>query len=139
MRRDQGALSTELAVLVPILIGLMLFVVYAGRTVKAESDVSHAVYEAARAASMAGNPVRAEQAAVAAVAFNIKEGVVACRTLDVSVDTTSFAPGGFVSVEVTCVADLSDLAMLSVPGSHTFSGTAVEVVDSYRADGGGLP
>ena len=48
MRSDRGAVSTELAVLTPLLIGFMLFAVYAGRVAQTQGDVTHAAYEAAR-------------------------------------------------------------------------------------------
>ncbi len=60
--------------------------------------------------------------------------VEACRTLNVSVDTTNFAAGGQVAVTVTCEASFADIAMLAVPGSRTFDATAIEVIDTYRAD-----
>ena len=50
----------------------------------------------------------------------------------VSVDTTALRPGGQVLVRVSCTARLSDLALLGVPGSRTFTATSVEVVDRWR-------
>ena len=131
---DRGAVSTELAVLTPLLIGFMLFVVFAGRVAQAEGDVAHAAHEAARAASLTGTPSAAVEAAQATAAANISEGGVACRSFDVSVDTTNFAAGGQVAVAVTCQAAFGDIAMLAVPGSRTFTATAIEVIDTYRAD-----
>ncbi len=134
MKREQGGVSTELAVLTPLLIGFMLLAVYAGRVVQAEADVSHAAYEAARAASLTGHANTAEAVAHQTAADNIAEGSVACRSLDVAVDTIAFAAGGWVGVTVTCEASFSDLALLAVPGSRTFTATAAEVIDFHRAD-----
>jgi len=131
---EHGALSSELAVLTPILIGLVLFVVYTGRTVEAQADVTHAAYEAARAATLTAVPAAAETAAAQTAAANIAEGTVSCQTLDVDVDTTAFAAGGYVGVTVTCHASYSDLALLSVPGGRSFTANATAVVDTYRAD-----
>lgn len=139
MSRERGAVSTELAVLTPLLIGFMLLVVFAGRTAQAEGDVQNAAHEAARAASLAGTPAAAAETARSTVDSNIAEGSVSCRSIDVSVDTTAFAAGGQVTVTVACEATFADLAMLAVPGSRTFQATAVEVVDSYRADTGSPP
>lgn len=130
---DRGALSTELAVITPVVIGLVLFVVYAGRTVQAEADVAHAAYEAARAVTLTATPQTAETVAAEAAAANIAEGSVACQTLDVAVDTTDFEPGGQVTVTVACSAGFSDLTLLAVPGTRTFNASAVSVVDTYRA------
>lgn len=139
MRRGEaGAVSTELAVLTPLLIGFMLFAVYAGRIAQAEGDVAHAAQEAARAASLTGNPADAETAAGETAAANIAHGHMACRRLEVTVDTTNFTAGGRVAVTVGCEASFADLALLAVPGSRTFTATAVEVIDTYRADAGGF-
>ena len=141
LRDQRGAVSTELAVLAPVLIAFMLFVVFAGRVAQAEGDVANAAHEAARAASLVGTPHAAITAATETAQANITEGAVACRRLDVAVDTTSFRAGGQVTVTVSCDAAFGDIAMLSVPGSRTFTATAVEVIDVYRAttDGGSPP
>lgn len=131
--RERGALSTELAVVTPVLIGLVLFVVYAGRTVEAEADIANAAYEAARAATLTGTPEQAQTAAAETATANIAEGSVSCQTLEVAVDTSGFQPGGQVTVTLTCTATFSDLALLAVPGSRTFTATAASVVDTYRA------
>ena len=132
--RETGAVSTELAVLTPLLIGFMLLAVYAGRVVQAEADVAHAAYEAARAATLSGDPVNAEAAAEEKAVANIAEGGVACRRLDITVDTTGFAAGGQVEVAVSCHASFADLALLAVPGTRSFNHTAVSVIDTYRAN-----
>ena len=136
---ERGAVSTELAVITPILIGFMLLVVFAGRVAQAEGDVAHAAHEAARAASLTGTSQTAIAAATDTVAANITEGVVECRHLEVSVDTSEFVAGGQVAVTVICEASFADIAMLAVPGSRTFEATAIEVIDTHRADTGGAP
>mgnify|MGYP001057567599 CR=1 FL=1 len=130
---ERGAVSTELAVLAPLLIGFMLLVVFAGRVAQAEGDVANAAQEAARAASLVGAREAATEAAIETAAANIVEGAVACRKLDVTVDVSSFGTGGQVAVSVRCEAAFADIAMLSVPGSRTFQASAVEVIDSFRA------
>ena len=138
-RSEVGSVSTELAVLTPLLIGFMLLAVYAGRVVQAEADVAHAAQEAARAASLQGDPEAVEEAAQETAAANVSEGRVACRRLEVTADTDAFGAGGQVSVTVSCEASFADLALLAVPGTRTFTATAVEVIDTYRADQGHLP
>jgi Flp pilus assembly protein TadG len=136
---QRGAVSTELAVLTPLLIGFMLLVVFSGRVAQAEGDVAHAAHEAARAASLTADPASANETAQETATANIAEGAVACRNLDVSVDTSNFAAGGQVAVTVSCEAAFADIAMLAFPGSRTFAATAVEVIDTYRADAGSSP
>ena len=134
MKREAGAVSTELAVLTPVLIGFMLFALFAGRVAQVEADVAHAAHEAARAASLRGDPQAAVITAEETASANIAEGGVACRRLEVTVDTSAFAAGGQVTVTVSCEASFADLAMLAVPGNRVFSASAVEVIDTYRAD-----
>jgi len=139
LHAQRGAVSTELAVLAPLLIGFMLLVVFAGRVAQTEGDVAHAAHEAARAASLVASPAAAVEAGEETAAANIANGAVGCRHLDVSVDTVDFGAGGQVVVTVTCEASFADIAMLAVPGSRTFAATAVEVIDTYRADAGSSP
>lgn len=131
--RQRGAVSTELAVLTPLLIAFMLLVVYAGRVAQTEGDVAHAAHEAARAASLVATPTAATATATETVA-NIAAGAVACQNLTVAVDTSGFTAGGQVAVTVTCEAAFADIAMLAVPGTRIFTATAVEVIDTYRAN-----
>jgi len=134
LSRQDGAVSTELAVLTPLLIGFVLLVVFAGRVTQAEGDVANAAQEAARAASLTAGPQAAEEAAAATVSANLASATVSCRQLEVNIDTSDFTAGGRVAVTVSCDADFADLAMLAVPGTRTFSATAVEIIDAYRAD-----
>ncbi len=134
-----GAVSTELAVITPLLIGFMLLVVFAGRVAQAEGDVAQAAHEAARAASLRANPEAATAAATEVATANIAEGEVGCRHLQVAVDTADFTAGGQVVVTITCQADFADIAMLAVPGTRTFEATAIEVIDTYRAQPRSLP
>ena len=137
--RQRGAVSTELAVLTPLLIAFMLLVVYAGRVAQSEGDVAHAAHEAARAASLVATPTAATATATETVAANIAAGAVACQNLTVAVDTSGFTAGGQVAVTVTCEATFADIAMLAVPGTRIFAATAVEVIDTYRANTRTIP
>ena len=89
--------------------------------------------------SLVATPQAALEAGVATAAANIAEGAVACRNLDVSVDISAFVAGGHVAVTISCEAAFADIAMLAVPGNRTFTSTAIEVIDTYRADSGASP
>lgn len=138
MTGERGAVSTELAVLTPLFIVLVLFVVYGGRVVEAEADVSHAAYEAARAATLTDSPSAAHVAAVETAAANIAVGAVGCRSLEVAVDATAFVPGGHVTVTLTCQAAFADLSLLAVPGTRAFAASATSVIDLHRSTNTGL-
>ena len=59
-------------------------------------------------------------------------GSLPCQSLEVSVDTTSFRPGGRVAVELSCTVGLGRLSGVGLPGSRVLTSRAVEVVDTFR-------
>jgi Flp pilus assembly protein TadG len=133
---ERGSVAVETAVIAPALVALLLLVVFAGRVAQAEGDVRRAASEAARAASLAGNPDGATTAAIDTAAANLTASGVACGDLDTTVDTTDFAPGGSVAVTVRCVASMADVSLLGVPGQRTFESRSVEIIDRYRSEAG---
>ena len=130
---ERGSVAVEVAVLAPALVALMLLVVFAGRVSHADGEVRRASAEAARAASLRQSPEAAVEAAQATAASNLAD---VCDELTTTVDTSQLVAGGRVSVTVRCVADMSDVTLLGVPGTRTFESRSVEVVDRYR---GGEP
>ena len=130
--RERGSVAVEVAVLAPALVALMLLVVFAGRVSEAEGEVRRAASQGARAASLQQNAAGAVDAATTVVNGNLADSGFVCGALDVEVDTEQLQPGGSVVVVVRCTADMSDVALLGVPGSRTFVARAVEVVDRYR-------
>lgn len=131
LRDQKGSAATELVLVTPLLLLLVLFVVFLGRLNIARQDVSSAARDAARAASLRAAPAAAEADAKTAAAATFAELGTSCRQLNVNVDTSQLRPGGSVGVEVICTADLADLSLLSVPGTRTVSAEAREVVDVY--------
>lgn len=132
---DRGAVSSEFAVVMAVFFSsFVLLVVYAGRVTQAGNDVRSAAHEAARAASLTNTSELASAEAQRVAAANLAESGLSCpEGFEVHVDTGNFAPGGTVAVAVICHTSLADLATLDVPGSKTFTGFAVEVIDRYRA------
>lgn len=133
---ERGSVSTEFAVVMTaFLTSFMLLVVFAGRVSTAENNVRSAAQEAARSASLSGTPESAVVAAQQTAVANLASAGLTCASgLDVAVDTAQFAPGGWVAVTVSCDTPFSDVASLAVPGVRTFTGTATEVIDTYRSD-----
>jgi Flp pilus assembly protein TadG len=130
---DLGSVAVELAVLAPAFIFLLLLVIYAGRVSAAETDVTRAASSAARAASLRQHPTDATRDAQTTAAENLAASGVPCAELTTDVDTGDFAPGGTVTVTVTCHASMTDLSLLGVPGTRTFTATSIEVIDRYRS------
>lgn len=129
---DRGSATTELVLLTPVLILLLLFVVALGRIASAHQDVDAAARDAARAAANARSPVAARTDGAEAAQASLTEQGITCRDLTVSVDTSTFRAGGDVSATVRCTVDLADLTSLSIPSSRTITATFTAPVDQYR-------
>ncbi len=129
---QRGAVATELVLVTPLLVVLLLFVAFGGRVVMADGDVDSAARDAARAASIARSAGSAHTAAHTAASAALGGGMAPCRQLAVDVDTGGFRAGGSVSVTVACHVELADLALLGVPGTRTLTGRATAPVDVYR-------
>jgi Flp pilus assembly protein TadG len=136
LRRQDGSVAVEAAILAPVLLVLMLLVVYAGRAAQTDVDVRSAAARAARAASLTGDDSAAEAAAISVATGNLATAGIACRQVDIGV-TAEMHPGGMVTVQVACEVSNADLALLAVPGSRWSSASATQVVDRHRgaADG----
>ena len=132
-RDETGAVATELVLLTPLLIVLLLFVVALGRLAGAHINVDGAAAQAARAASIASTPSGASFAAHETATAALGSDHVTCAALHVAVDTAGFAPGGSVTVSVSCAVSLADLTGLHLPASTQITSTASSVVDTYRA------
>ena len=138
---DRGLVSSEMAVvMVTFFAGFLMLVVLAGRVGQAANDVRSAAQEAARAASLAATPQEARAAAAEVAGANLTTSGVGCiRGLTVSTDIDDFAPGGTVAVTVSCTASLADVSSLRLPGSRTYSASAIEVIDRFVSSPGGAP
>ena len=129
---ERGSVAVEVAVLAPALVALMLLIVFAGRVSHADAQVQRATSEAARAASLRQSPEAASEAAQSVAASNLEASGFICQDLATTVDTERFAPGGWVTVTVRCVASMGDVTLLGVPGERTFTASSTEVIDRYR-------
>jgi len=130
---ESGSVATELVLLTPLLLLMLLFVVALGRTVSARMEVDGAAAQAARAASIARDPATATAMAQQAATTALGSDHVTCANLTVTTDTADFEPGGQVAVTVTCTVDLADLVGLRLPASQSISSTSTSVIDVYRA------
>ena len=133
---ERGSVSVEVAVIAPAFVFLMLLVVFAGKVSEADGNVERAAAEGARAASLRQHPGNAATDARSTVEANLATAGVSCSTLEAIVDTSDFEPGGTVTVTVECTASMADVTLLGVPGTRTFTGTATEVIDTYRGEDG---
>ncbi|MCB2178202.1 MAG: pilus assembly protein [Actinomycetales bacterium] len=132
--RDDGSTTLEVAILTPALILLLGAMIVVGRIQLTAGAVEHAAAAAAREASLARTAGVAITAARSAAERAL--ATTDCATSDVQVDTTGLsAPLGqpaTVRVTVSCVIDLSDLAIPGLPGTRTQTASALSPIDAWR-------
>lgn len=131
---DAGSSTAEAAVVTPLLVGVLLFVVLCGRLVSAQMDLDAAASAAARAASIARTDPAAHADADRTARDTLTARGATCRQAAVTVSTGGLRPGGVVTVSVSCVVPLSDLTMLGVPGSRTVRASASSPIDTWRGN-----
>lgn len=133
-RQNVGAVATELAVVTPALVVLLLFVVFTGRLGQAQQDITQAAAEGARIAAIErGSDVVGQTRQ--AVSANLSAAGVRCRSLDVTVQSVPPRPGATVDVTARCEVDLTGVATFGLPRHRMVVASATEVVDTYRGDG----
>jgi Flp pilus assembly protein TadG len=131
-RLERGAATTELVLITPVLLLVLLFVVALGRVAAAGGDVQAAARDSARAAANARSASAASDAANAEARAALDEGSVTCRNLTVEVLTDDFRPGGTVTATVACTVALTSASGLQLPGEKTVSATFTAPVDEHR-------
>lgn len=140
VRSDLGMVSTELAICVPVVLFVFVALVMAGgRVVQAEGEVASAAHEAARAATLHSSLGQARSSAGSVARANLQQSGTTCRAdgpeIDLAVDGPSglMEHGAVVTVTVSCVADLSDVTRVGLPGSVEFRAEAREIIDQFRS------
>ena len=134
--REQGSAAIETVVLVPAFLLFVLLIVYGGRLAVAKQAVGAAASEAARSASIARAVGQAQRDGAAGAAASLRSQDLACVAQQVLLDTTGFAAAvgtpAKVTATVTCVVEMSDLALPGVPGTRTITATMTSPIDTYR-------
>ena len=137
--RQRGATSIELAILTPAVIAFFVAIVIAGRVTLARQATDSAAYDAARTASLARTAATAQPSATSAALTSFNSQGITCTSLSVSVNTAGFfieaGQPATVTVTVTCIALLSDIALPGMPGSATLTSSFVSPLDRYRERG----
>lgn len=135
VRRERGSASVEVVLVAPVLVGLLLLVVFAGRVALAHQAVAMAAADAARAASIARTATAARTAAIQTVATSLANQQLACARTDVVVDLSGFeVPVGRpadVTVRVTCQVLAADLGLPTAP-SLQVQATMSSELDTLR-------
>lgn len=129
LRQERAAATIEVALLVPVIVGLLLFTVAGARLIDTRGDIDGAARDAARAASLQPSPDAARAAAEESVRANLGDRDRPCAPSGVHVDLSRFGPGGTVAVEVTCGVALDDLAFPGLPGKKILTSRFVAPID----------
>ena len=137
-RDDGGSAVLEMVALLPVHMMFIVAVVFVGKVNNSAANVEAAARSAARTMSFGiERDVRAaEDEARAQAEAMVDAGGSFCTNadwFDATVDDNAppLQPAE-VTVEITCVVDLSQATGLGFPGEFEVSSIAIEVVDPYR-------
>jgi hypothetical protein len=129
---DDGTAIAELVILIVVFFGFIAAIVFAGRMTVGSAHVEAAARSAARSISIARDPDGAMAEAKAEAAKTAGLGSPMCRSMNFYPLIDPSRDPVTVTVDITCVVDLSELSLIQVPGTMTVSASAVEVIDRYR-------
>jgi len=137
-RNERGAVSVEVALLVPVLVLVAAGATAGWRLWWASGQVQAAAGAAARAASVVGDSVVAGQTVTAVINADLATAGVHCQNISISQDVAAVTlpPGvpGTVHVQVRCAVGLTDL-LLPLPGTITVDTGADEAINLYSRRG----
>ena len=141
-RDDRGSESVELAILLPIGILVLAFIVIGARIALASDRISGVAGIAARDASIARSYDSAQRIAESSAKQALATDDLHCTNINVQVDASGFnaAPGtnAAIHVDVTCTVDLSTIGVTGMPGSKTLHDSATSPLDPARDIGLGF-
>ncbi|MCW2525285.1 MAG: TadE family protein, partial [Pseudonocardiales bacterium] len=132
---DDGFSTLEVVVVTPFLLAFVLVVVAFGRVTHGRQLVQQAASAAARAASLANTPGGAMTAAAQEASATLANAGISCQLMRPTVDTSQFHAGGQVTVTITCVANLSSLTVVGLPGHKSLTASATAPLEKYRQFG----
>ena len=136
MQREQGSTATEIVLVAPPFLILVLALVAFGRIGMTELSVKSSAGAAAREASLSSTSEAAQLNARNMAEASLANAGVNCTSLSVTIDSSGInAPLGVVgtvSATVTCTLDLSDIALPGIPGTRVVTVTEQSPVDPYK-------
>jgi len=131
--RERGSATTEVVLLTPVLILMLLFVVALGRIGSSRAEVAGAARDAARDAANARSIAQAVASGDRTARGDLHGSGVSCRSVSVVLDTNNFRAGGTVTATVSCTVAFADLVGLDLPAMKTITARYTEPIDIYRA------
>jgi Flp pilus assembly protein TadG len=130
-KQDEGSVTIEAIGMAMVLILIIVILGALGRASDAHQQVSVAAHAAARAASLARTAAGARAAAHDTAEANLRV-TTSCTHPQITVDAARFAPGGSVTVTVTCTIQLADLGLPGLPGTMRVFQASVSPIDLHR-------
>ena len=134
-RDDRGSLTVELVVLTPILLIVAMATLVFGRVSEARQQVVEASRAGAEAAAILPTVGTAQWVGAINAVINLIGRNHTCAHVSITTDTGNFVAGGYVTVHVSCLVLLSDLAFPGMPGSTIVQASATAPLDPYRSVG----
>jgi hypothetical protein len=132
MKFERGSATVETVILAPVLLALVLFVVYAGRSTQAMAQIRHAADQGARAASMVRQE-RMPEVGRLAVLEDLRDNGSPCSNVLVNVAIDNDSSIKTVLVEIECEISRGGLQLLAL-GRRTIEAKSIEVIDVWRVD-----
>lgn len=132
MKFERGSATLETVILAPVLLALVLFVVYAGRSTQAMAQIRHAADQGARAASMVRQE-RMPEVGRLAVLEDLHDNGSPCSNVLVNVAIDNDSSIKTVLVEIECEISRGGLQLLAL-GRRTIEAKSIEVIDVWRVD-----
>ena len=132
-RGEECSAIAEVVIVAPVLVIVIVLMIALGRVDSAQGDVESAARAGVQAAVVAPDVSAAQSQATTAAQGSLSGAGLTCMAPHISVDTSNFVAGGWVSVTVTCVTSLADVSVPGMPGAKTLTATSSAHIDPYRA------
>lgn len=127
-RDDRGSAAGELVVLTFVAFAFVSILVFAGRVNVGAAHTEAAARAAARTISLARDPASAEDRAREQASRIVDEGTALCTDMRFS---AQIGPEE-VTVTVGCTIDLSEAALVELPGTKDVESEVTESIDQFR-------
>jgi Flp pilus assembly protein TadG len=129
-------MAVELAVLAPLMLLLLLFLMACGRYFQTAAMLEDAARDGARAATQARSQASAQKVVDDAVARTVGQDQVAasCKNSAKGVLNTAggFEAGEPITVEVSCTINYRDLGLLGLDKDVTLTRSFTSTLDPFR-------
>jgi hypothetical protein len=134
-RDERGSLVVELVVLTPVLVVVLLASLVFGRVTESRQQVVEAARAGAEAAAVLPTVGTAQWVGSINAVIDLLGRSHTCAHASITIDTSHFVPGGYVTAHVSCVVLLSDIGFPGLPGSTTVTASSTAPLDPFRSVG----